>query len=689
MSIITKPPATPGNPTAKTTIAEDTAGNPVSKTTIAEDTAGNATVKTTVTPASAGNATSKATISENSAGNATSKTTITAASAGNATVKTTIAAAGIPRSVAPLVSMDFSAGCYAQCHTPVLFDDLFTYSRNSSATFINRRIVCGKAEFFLDTDFVGNVENLLTFSEQFDNVAWTKTDVTITQNAGIAPDGTMTADRIFPSSTGAARQLVQGNTVVAAGHNISFHIKSAGLSWVRLFAPDGAGGAFFNVKNGVIGTVVGDTVSITPEENDWYRIDVTATTSTSSTIILRLADGDNDANVTVNGSDGFLIWGAQLTESAKPLPYVKTISSSVLQAFTETLRVEYNPVNGENLGALIEGASTNLALRSEELDNASYIKTNTTITANNAVAPDGTTSADDIVESATGGGVNKKIEQAFTFTANDYSFSIFAKAGERKNIGLRMDDGSNITGTVFSMLDGSIVTNLSSAPDFENAQKLDDGWWRFTIAKSRAAAVGKFEILMADDAGSVTHTTSGGQTAKVWGVQLEQLPFASSYNRTEGGTVSRAADNLSLPSAGNFKEAEYTVEIKYDFNGISTVAAHAFSISDGTSNNRFLIKVISGSPFWLGSSGGTTDINDSGGLLSVNTEIEHVSTIKASDFIGYTNNSVDITDSASVPMVNHNVIGIGNLNSTLYLFGHIKSMSIRDVALTAQEVALL
>ena len=50
------------------------------------------------------------------------------------------------------------------------------------------------------TDSTGVVRrspyNLLQYSEQFDNAAWTKTNSTITANATTAPDGTLSADII-------------------------------------------------------------------------------------------------------------------------------------------------------------------------------------------------------------------------------------------------------------------------------------------------------------------------------------------------------------------------------------------------------------------------------------------------------------------------------------------------------------
>jgi hypothetical protein len=43
--------------------------------------------------------------------------------------------------------------------------------------------------------------NLLLYSEQSDNAAWGKTNILTTANAVIAPDGTLTADKIYENST--------------------------------------------------------------------------------------------------------------------------------------------------------------------------------------------------------------------------------------------------------------------------------------------------------------------------------------------------------------------------------------------------------------------------------------------------------------------------------------------------------
>ena len=44
--------------------------------------------------------------------------------------------------------------------------------------------------------------NRLNYSEQFDNGYWSKAALTVSANAGVAPNGTTTADKAIPDSSG-------------------------------------------------------------------------------------------------------------------------------------------------------------------------------------------------------------------------------------------------------------------------------------------------------------------------------------------------------------------------------------------------------------------------------------------------------------------------------------------------------
>ena len=88
------------------------------------------------------------------------------------------------------------ASLYLNFLDPVL-DSRITFSRGTNATLIDST---GRLTYAPN--------NLFTFSQEFDNAAWGKTNAgtallpVVTANAGTAPDGTTTADRVQLSLNG-------------------------------------------------------------------------------------------------------------------------------------------------------------------------------------------------------------------------------------------------------------------------------------------------------------------------------------------------------------------------------------------------------------------------------------------------------------------------------------------------------
>lgn len=687
MAITTKPPASPGNPTSKTTIAESTADNPTSKTTVSESTAGNPTSKTTINEAAAGNPTTKTTISEASAGNPTAKTTIAESTAGNPTAKTTIPAAAFPRTLIPLVDMHLDTNTYSQNGDAILFDDLFTYSRNSSATFINRRTVNNKPEFFLDTDFVGNVENLALFSEQIDNAVWTKTSVTVLANNGKDENNVKIADLIHPSSTGASRGVSQAITATTAEHDVSFKVKAAGFNWIEIFDAAGVNGAWFNINIGTIGTISGTpSAKIEPLENGYFRCSIADAGAVAGTAKMILADADNSTTATLNGIDGVLVIGAQLTLGVKTLPYVKTTASTVLQAFTETLRIEYDASNGLNQGALIESASTNLILRSEEFDNASWAISGTGVTtANNIKAPDGTVSADLLND--TDVAIDAAYWNQSIAIANDSltrNCSIHVKAGTAGDLdfSLSLSGGTPVNA---SMIFNPQTGVLTSAPAGSKVVSLSEGWYRLSIPlinNTSGNTTLTFRIYPTTSAAALTGSVNA------WGAQVEQRSEPSSYIRTEGSTVSRTSDVVSVLSTGNFNPDEYTIFLK----GLSLITsgfANFLSVSDGSVNNRIQMSSGQNKAGLNGVSGGVGQFNFNSGSPNINVK-KLALTFKPDDVELYLDGTSIFTDSSAIPTRITNIIHLGSLfGNTEFLDGYLSEVIIYDKALTAQEVSLL
>ena len=157
---------------------------------------------------------------------------------------------------------------------------------------------------------VGGVRNLLEYTEEFDNAVWAKEKIgagtapVVTSNAALAPDGTMTAERVvFTLPSGAtvsdSSQLVQDFTFADATYAGSIYIKSntgADQDIILL------------IRNGQVATVTATS--------EWQRISGSlVATAASSNFGLR-ARGTFTAE-TVD----LLVWGAQLEQSSTATNY--------------------------------------------------------------------------------------------------------------------------------------------------------------------------------------------------------------------------------------------------------------------------------------------------------------------------------------------------------------------------------
>jgi hypothetical protein len=219
-----------------------------------------------------------------------------------------------------------------------------------------------------------------------------------------------------------------------------------------------------------------------------------------------------------------------------------------------TPRFDHNPLTGESLGLLVEESRTNLLLRSEEFDNASWGKTNAVVTANNSTSPAGLVSADSFTDSVDSSAtVHAVTTNSISFVSGQpYCISVFAKAQTSNGFAFvfpsiaftasltaRFDLANGTLGLIDSGITASILP-------------FGNGWYRCTaVATATASASSGFQLRIGPNAATFFYQGGGTGAILIWGAQLEAGAFPTSYIPTGASAVTRAADVCSI-SGSNF-----------------------------------------------------------------------------------------------------------------------------------------
>jgi hypothetical protein len=187
---------------------------------------------------------------------------------------------------------------------------------------------------------VKSTENLLTFSEQFDNANWAKTNLTVSANATTSPSGILNADKLIATAIDSNHILSQSpaSFTPLTAYTFSYYAKSA--EYTKCGIRIGGTGyvttplAAINLTDGSIISQQGFTsLTVTLTNNNWYRISGTFTSATGlTTNIQPLSDSytiiANNFSFLGNGTSGIYAWGAQLNTDSVALPYTPTTTTA-------------------------------------------------------------------------------------------------------------------------------------------------------------------------------------------------------------------------------------------------------------------------------------------------------------------------------------------------------------------------
>ena len=173
-----------------------------------------------------------------------------------------------------------------------------------------------------------------------------------------------------------------------------------------------------------------------------------------------------------------------------------------------------------NSAGLIEVVPRNLFTNSNDFANASWLKQNTSITANSIVSPDGTQNASKFIPNSTNA-FHGIYSGATNYYANNI-FSVYAKKGEYNYLILQ-DQYSSAFYNIFNLDSGTIVSGTNGT-----ITSVGNGWYRISVKFTAPAGLVYPTITIAPStsASYLGDNTSGGY---LYGAQIEQAITLTEY----------------------------------------------------------------------------------------------------------------------------------------------------------------
>ena len=335
-------------------------------------------------------------------------------------------------------------------------------------------------------------------------------------------------------------------------------------------------------------------------------------------------------------------------------------------------------------GLLIEGASTNYTLDSNDFSTANWTSQGVVPVSSSTLCSDGISNSTRLTCSALN--ENHRIIPAVADACpvGNEAFSIDVKGGTHNLIGIA---GYSIDLTEWVVID----TSDGSHTDFLGSSKviaLTDGWYRVSFSGTTTTNNMDWRIGFNDPtkptAYDLNWLSTGTETAYFAFAQHEALPFATSYIPTTTTAVTRSADICSVTFDGNMLNHADAYSIVADYNIPSYNVATTYSRGMfGVVNEQYrYLRIATSGANMQGLFGYTTTKEKSTfGFVFSDTQ----------SFL-YDDGELKVTGGkATVTVVGERSIVIGNQGhsaANTQLHGHIKNFKIYDKALTATEIAL-
>jgi hypothetical protein len=206
-------------------------------------------------------------------------------------------------------------------------------------------------------------------------------------------------------------------------------------------------------------------------------------------------------------------------------------------------------------GKTVAKAEENLLLQSQSFATTSAwtaTANNTVVTANTAVAPDGTTTASTITENTATS--YHAVQSANIVVNSATTVSAFLKTNTAQFAYLAFWDGSTYVTAVADLTNGTI-TSTSGTPSATSITSVGNSWYRVTVTKTINTTTG-VQIGLSDSGtptfstGRPSYTGDGARSIFAWGAQLEQRSSVTAYTATTTAPITNYIPALQTAASG-------------------------------------------------------------------------------------------------------------------------------------------
>jgi hypothetical protein len=233
-------------------------------------------------------------------------------------------------------------------------------------------------------------------------------------------------------------------------------------------------------------------------------------------------------------------------------------------------RLDYT--NGSCPSILVEPQRTNIFSYSNNFNNGVWNTARLSI-SNNSLSPDGTLNANGMIEDFTN---NSHVIYRFITTSNAsiYTISLFVKMGLRRYFKINAVNGGS---EVYYDLQNKTTTGGGSIIDFDN------GWLKLIYTYTTNSINGEIYFETSIDGITSNYLGNGSTAAYIYGAQLEQGSYATSYIPTVASAITRNADVLTVaPPVGTVK---ITTTFENLTTAVLTVIPATYTMPEGRINN--------------------------------------------------------------------------------------------------------